>query len=110
MRSMKSTSALALALALATISGHILDRTTGQPLPGVTVAAAGAKATTDARGSYVLKGVPSGGQTLTVRSNDVPPQHFRLTVKAPATRFDTRVCSMTLDYNCSGLNGSPNSD
>lgn len=101
---------LAIALALATVSGQILDRTTGQPLPGITVAVGSRHATTNNNGAYVLKAVPPGTQTVTVRSNDVPPQHFRLTVKAPATHFDTRVCSMTLDYNCSGLNGSPNSD
>jgi hypothetical protein len=107
---MKSTSLIAVALAVATVSGQIRDRTTSQPLPGVTVAVGTRHATTDSRGRYSLKTVPSGPQTLTVRSTDVPPQHFRITVKAPATRFDARVCSMTLDYNCSGLNGSPNSD
>lgn len=107
---MKQVSLMAIALAVATVSGQILDRTTGQPLPGVTVAVGSRHTATNDRGAYVLHAVPPGSQILTVRSNDVPPQHFRLTVKAPATHFNTRVCSMTLDYNCSGLNGSPNSD
>ncbi|MGH7661456.1 MAG: carboxypeptidase regulatory-like domain-containing protein [Vulcanimicrobiaceae bacterium] len=107
---MKSLSLLAVALTFATVSGVIRDRTTSQPLPGVTVAIGSRHATTDSNGRYALKAVASGPQTLIVRSNDVPPQRFHLTVRAPATRFDMRVCSMTLDYSCSALNGSPNSD
>ena len=103
-------SLLAIAFVFAVVSGQIRDRTTGQPMPGLQVTLGASRTTTDRSGRYLLKNVVPGANALTVHSNDVPEQRFRLTVKAPSTRFDIHVCSLTLDYSCSSLNGSPNSD
>lgn len=90
-----------LALVVIVLSGRVLDRTTGQPLPGVRVSTAtGERATTDARGRYALRGVHRGALVLTLESDDVPPQHVEVRVGAPKTQRDLRACSTTLDYNC----------
>jgi Carboxypeptidase regulatory-like domain len=92
---------LVAALALAVLAGTISDRTTGQPMPGVTVTLGAVHATSKADGSYRLAGVKPGHATLTVSSDDVPPQHLPVTIGTAATsRADLRVCSTTLDYNC----------
>src|SRR5579875_88278 len=110
LRSQALAAALSCAFATAIVSGQIRDRTTGQPMPDIRVTIGSRRTSTDAGGRYSLRGIPSGTQTLVVQSNDVPRQTFQVDVNAPSTRFDARVCSMTLDYSCSGLNGSPNSD
>ncbi|HLI94862.1 MAG TPA: carboxypeptidase regulatory-like domain-containing protein [Candidatus Baltobacteraceae bacterium] len=92
-----------LVLLLAVLSGIVHDRTTGQPLVGVSIRVDGKQAVTDNDGRYSVKGVHPGAHTLTLGSKDVPSQRFHVTVKAPSTRFDMRACSATLDYNCSGL-------
>jgi hypothetical protein len=93
-----------LALALAIVAGHVTDRTTGQPLSGVGITAVGKKtvrATTDADGAYVLRGVPSGHYRVTLQSNDVPPRTYDLVVGAAAKQtHDFVACSTTLDYSC----------
>lgn len=89
-----------IAFALAVLLGSVADRTTGQPLPGVSVIFGSAHATTRADGSFRLVGVKPGHGTLTVESDDVPPQHVPITVGAKPARVDLRVCSTTLDYNC----------
>ncbi len=90
-----------LALALVVVlNGRVLDRTTGQPLVGVEVSTGGRHARTDAKGRYALRNLRPGRYTLTLQSHDVPAQTFRVTVRAPATRFDMRACSTTLDYGC----------
>lgn len=91
------------ALVLAVLIGTISDRTTGQPLSGVHVSLGTAHATSRDDGSYRLTGVKPGPATLTVSSDDVPPQHFPVTVGPATSRADVRVCSTTLDYNCGPL-------
>lgn len=90
-----------LALVLVVLSGRVLDRTTGQPLPSVRVSTAtGERATSDANGRYVLRGLRRGKLTLTLESDDVPPQRVELRIAAPRTNRDLRACSTTLDYRC----------
>jgi protocatechuate 3,4-dioxygenase beta subunit len=109
--SVLSTSALAQAAALtaAVLLGQVSDRTTGQPLPGVIVQVGTLHTTSDKAGRFTLKGVRAGAQTLTASSSDVPVQHFHATVAEPSTRFNVRVCSTTLDYDCSGTTGGSGS-
>jgi protocatechuate 3,4-dioxygenase beta subunit len=97
---MRTHSSLLASLALAVLLGTITDRTTGQPLSGVLVTVGSVHATSHDDGSYKLSGVAPGRLTLSVSSDDVPPQHFRVTVGSSTTRADLRVCSTTLDYNC----------
>jgi hypothetical protein len=88
------------ALLLAVLVGTVSDRTTGQPLPGVRVSAGAAHATSRADGGFRLTGVKPGSATLSVESDDVPPQSFMVMVGKTTSRADLRVCSTTLDYNC----------
>jgi protocatechuate 3,4-dioxygenase beta subunit len=94
--------AYALAALAVVLSGHVLDRTTGQPLAGVSVRAGRAHAVTDKAGRYALRGLRAGAVAITLESDDVPAQHLTVTVGAGATVRDLRACSTTLDYNCSG--------
>jgi hypothetical protein len=87
-------------LTVAVLVGNLADRTTGQPLPGVVVTVGKVHATSHADGSFRLSGVKPGRATLSVSSDDVPPQQFSVTVGATTTRVNLRVCSTTLDYNC----------
>jgi len=102
---------VSIALALATFSGTLLDKTTGQPLTKVHVHVAGpsaADATTDAHGRFTLKNLAAGTYTVNVESNDVPPQTF--TVKLAGSRITVltmKACSTTLDYHCSTPGGGP---
>ena len=90
-----------LALVLIVLSGRILDRTTGQPLPNVRVTtSSGARATSDVAGRYALRGLRGPSVTVTLESDDVPPQHIDVRLKAPRTLRDLRACSTTLDYRC----------
>ncbi len=91
---------LATALALAVLSGRVLDRTTGQGLAHVRVSAGSAHAVTDASGRYVLRGVKPGVATVTLESDDVPVERESIVLGAGTTRHDFRACSTTLDYNC----------
>ena len=93
----------AFAFAAAIVAGTVSDRTTGQPLPGVTIAIGSAHAVTRADGSFKLIGVKAGTATLSAESDDVPPQHFPVKVGKTSSRADLRVCSTTLDYNCGPL-------
>ncbi len=88
------------AFAVVAISGHVLDRTTGQPLAHVRVTVGAAHATTDARGTFTLRGVKAGRADVAVESDDVPLQHFAIDVAPHATHLDIHACSTTLDYNC----------
>jgi protocatechuate 3,4-dioxygenase beta subunit len=97
----------ALAFALAVVTGHVTDRTTGQPLTGVRVELSGAStasATTRADGSYRIPKLKPGRYVVTLSSNDVPPQRYDLTI-APTEKSHARdftACSTTLDYSCRG--------
>ena len=95
-----------LAAAAVVLSGHVTDKTTGQPLAGVHVAAAGpqrAAATTNGDGAYRLPALRPGRYTLTLSSDDVPPQSFTVTVHGTKQTFDVVACSTTLDYACGGM-------
>ncbi len=92
-------------LVMTMVAGHVVDRTTGQPLTGVEVRVQGAAKVAPARttdaGQYTLRGVPPGHYTLSVSSDDVPPQTFDLVVRAGKLQhFDITACSTTLDYSC----------
>jgi hypothetical protein len=95
---------LSLVLALAAISGQLLDQTTGQPLTRVHVHAAGPShgdATSDAHGRFTISGLRPGRYTIDVESNDVPQQSFHVTVAPNHTAALTmKACSTTLDYHC----------
>ncbi len=97
---------MTIALALAMLTGHVLDRTTGQGLAHVRVTAGSAHATTDRSGSFTLRGLKAGPLAVTLESDDVPVQHFTVTVRG-ATEHDFRACSTTLDYSC-GAPALPN--
>ena len=99
--------ALAIALSLGTLSGRVLDTTTGQPLPHVTVRAGNAHGVTDARGRFALRGVRLGDVPVTLESNDVPLQHVTVHLGARAASHDLRACSTTLDYHCGGAPSAP---
>jgi protocatechuate 3,4-dioxygenase beta subunit len=90
----------AAGLLAAILIGTVSDRTTGQPLPGVTISIGAQHAVTHADGSYALTGVKTGRATLNAQSDDVPPQHFSVKVGKSQARADLRVCSTTIDYNC----------
>ncbi len=84
----------------AVLLGTIADRTTSQPLPGVSVSLGAAHAVSRSDGTFRLGGVKPGHATLSVSSDDVPPQRFPVTVGSTTSHVDLRVCSTTLDYNC----------
>lgn len=94
------------ALVLVTFAGTLIDQTTGQPLTKVHVDAAGpasASATTDAHGRFTLAKLKPGAYTLTVESDDVPPQEFKVTLAPkPIVAMTIKACSTTLDYHCAG--------
>jgi len=90
-------------LVAAILIGTISDRTTGQPLPGVAVSIGAIHAKTHADGTYRLTGVKPGRATLDAESDDVPPQHFGVTIGKTRSRADLRACSTTLDYTCGPL-------
>lgn len=86
--------------AFAVLIGTLTDHTTGQPMPGVVVTLGNARATSHADGSFRLNGVKPGRATLSVSSDDVPPQTFPVTIGGTSSHVALRVCSTTLDYNC----------
>jgi hypothetical protein len=98
-----------LALALATFSGTLVDTTTGQPLSKVRVHLSGpstADATSDEHGRFTLKDLKAGAYSVTLQSNDVPPQTFKVTLHDKQTLVLTmKACSTTLDYHCAGPGG-----
>jgi hypothetical protein len=91
-------------LALIVLVGHVIDATTRQPLPNVTIAVGSAQTTTDAHGAYRLAGLKPGRYTLSASSKDVPLQRRSLVLKpdSPQTTLDLVLCSTTLDYSCAG--------
>jgi 5-hydroxyisourate hydrolase-like protein (transthyretin family) len=97
-----------VAVAAFVLSGHVLDRTTGQPLSGVAVRAGSAKAKTDGSGHYTLRGLHVGKVTIVLESDDVPPQSFEITLHQAKTQRDFEACSTTLDYSCAPQVPLPN--
>jgi hypothetical protein len=97
---MQPPSALVAALLVAVLAGTITDKTTGQPLSGVVVTVGAVHATSHADGTYRLSGVKPGAATVTVSSDDVPPQRFSVTVGTAVTHANFTACSTTLDYSC----------
>ncbi len=97
---MRAGSLVQLIAVLVILSGRVLDRTTGQPLSGVSVTSGAARATTDALGRFSLRGLRAGATTLTLESSDVPAQHVVVHLGQGTTRRDLRACSTTLDYAC----------
>ncbi|MBV8638405.1 MAG: DUF2012 domain-containing protein [Candidatus Eremiobacteraeota bacterium] len=93
-----------LAAVFAVLSGTITDKTTGQPLQGVTVTAtAGAhtlRTKTDAEGHFVLSHVNDGDYALHLSSRDVPAQTVHVRVHGASTHVTLKACSTTLDYSC----------
>ncbi len=100
---MQMPSSLVAVLAFAVLIGTVTDRTTGQPMPNVTVTVGAAHATSRPDGTYRLTGVKPGKTSVTASSNDAPPQRFPVTVGNATTHLDLVLCSVTLDYNCGGL-------
>lgn len=94
--------AAASSAALAVLVGHVTDKTTGQPLPGVTITIGPHHATTDAHGAYRLTGLAPGHYTMSAGSKDVPPQNKSVDVKQSiqTMTLDLVLCSTTLDYSC----------
>ena len=86
-------------MAFVLLAGSIADRTTGQPLGGVTVSVGAAHTVSRADGSFRLNVTKPGPAVVSVSSDDVPPQQFTVTV-GTKSRVNLRVCSTTLDYNC----------
>ncbi len=93
-----------VAAVFAVLSGTITDKTTGQPLEGVTVTAtAGShtlRARTDSDGHFALSKIADGDYALHLSSRDVPAQTVHVHVRGTATHVTLKACSMTLDYSC----------
>ncbi|HYZ14801.1 MAG TPA: carboxypeptidase regulatory-like domain-containing protein [Candidatus Acidoferrum sp.] len=91
-------------LLLAVLVGHVTDKTTGQPLPGVEVMLTGphsAHTYTKADGGYMLAQVKPGRYLVTLSSGDVPTQLFHVTVGSGKQQtLDLVACSISLDYSC----------
>jgi hypothetical protein len=100
---MQMPASLVAVLTLAVIAGTVSDRTTGQPMPYVTVAVGDVHATSRPDGTYRLAGVKPGHATVTASSNDAPPQRFPVVIGPATTHLDLTICSVTLDYSCGGL-------
>ncbi len=96
---MKSFSLVAM-LGVVLLTGRVLDRTTGQGLPNVVVRAGAASATTDAQGRFIVHDAKLGLTDVTLKSDDVPAQHYSIRIGTGTTHHDFRACSTTLDYNC----------
>ena len=58
----------AFAAASGSVAGRVLDRDSGEPLPGANVTIVGTSigASTDLEGKYVLRNVPTGKQSMKV--------------------------------------------
>jgi hypothetical protein len=91
-------------LTLVVLVGHVIDATTRQPLPNVTIAVGSEQTTTDAHGAYRLTGLKPGHYTLSASSEDVPLQRRSVVLKPDSAQatLDLVLCSTTLDYSCAG--------
>ncbi len=101
--------ALTVALVLSVFAGRLVDTTTGQPLPGVSIRLAGpssASVTSDRLGRFRIKALKPGSYTVKMQSQDVPQQQIGVTLRANTTTvLDIKICSTTLDYHCGGAAG-----
>jgi len=98
-----SRTMLTFALVLATLAGRLSDRTTGQPLPDVSVSLSPGhhSVKTDAGGRFTIAGLKAGTYTLTFESNDVPAQTDVVKLRSGQRRVLTvTVCTTSLDYRC----------
>jgi hypothetical protein len=108
---MRRFTSIIAALAIALFVGHVTDKTTGQPLSGVTVQAVGPQGTATARtdhdGRFAFENLAPGHYTLTLSSKDVPSQDFHITLTGEAQSVSVKACSTTLDYACGSGGNSP---
>lgn len=85
------TAILAFSIARAdqpgTLTGNVRDRSTNEPIPGVTVSIAGLDlgAATNEQGEFILQRVPYGSHTLNVSAVGYTPQRRRVLVNSPDT-------------------------
>ncbi len=100
---------ICLSLALAVLIGTITDKTTGQPLAGVTVTTTAGSHTlrtrTDESGHFTFKALADGTYNVQLSSRDVPPQSVKVRVQGKTTHVTFKTCSMTLDYSCGDDSG-----
>ncbi len=93
-------------VAFAVLTGTIHDKTTGQPLTGVTVTTRQGPNTftarSDSNGRFTLRGLADGKYTLHLSSHDVPAQDFQVRIEGSQAHVNLRACSTTLDYSCGG--------
>ncbi len=73
--------------ATGTVVGRVTDSTSGDGISSVTVTVQGTRlsASSDSRGAYVLRGIPAGAQTITVKRLGYKSQSRTLTVSEKDT-------------------------
>ena len=94
-----------------TISGHVRDSITGQPIPNaqVSLAGTGLAAMTNRDGSYLMADVPVGNHTVWARFIGYKPSQktgVRVTVKTTTT-VDFRLQSSPVQLQSIVVNGAP---
>jgi CarboxypepD_reg-like domain len=98
-----------MTITLAVLIGTITDKTTGQPLEGITVTTTAGSHTlqtrTDTAGHFMLRGIGNGTYTLHFSSRDVPAQSAQVRAQGASTHVTLEACSTTLDYTCGDSSG-----
>lgn len=82
--------------------GHVIDKTTGEPLPHITILVKGTTVatTTDVAGNYVLKNLPAGNITLEARFVGYKTGTQKVNLKKNAAteiNFELEKSSLTLN-------------